>query len=903
MSIVGYEDNPGLSTIVVVVDPVNMSFRLPRLRHPLFALVAASGLGAQERGAAELHLLVNGLTVSSRVLVLGAHPDDEDTPLIAWLSRGRGVETAYLSLTRGEAGQNFLGAEIGTTLGAVRTQEALAARRVDGAELFYTRAYDFGIARDSTDAFTHWPHQLVLGDIVTIIRSFRPHVLIDVFSDGGRVPEVDGQHQALSILAAEAFAAAADTVRFPTEGFGHPWSPLKLYRHGPGLTINTSEFDGVLGRTFATIALEARARQRTQGVSAISGRRLDRVGLHRVSTRLKDTVALADEKSIFDGIDTSITRFSGATPSPQVGAAIASFVAYADSARAALDLRHSGGVVPLLARATRVAESLRRLAPWCNHPTGETSLPTAISSACDASGLDLDASVDLAQRRATQALLLAAGVSFDVTADRELVASDDTATVTITMYNHGEVPVTLSDVTISGSFPKSMEPVVLPPDSIAREYRTMTGLADAEPWWIGPRRNDMFEPLSSPLDGLARPGAMTAFLALPGVALPEGIRRTSDATVTLSIAGTTVTTSIGPVMYHYADPILGPQDRAVAGVASVTLAFERGLEWVRAHTPVDRKLRVTVKSFSDRAQTFALKIVAPAGLRIDSLPKTLTLASREQRELFLRVRGSLDTGRHVFGIVGESAGGAQYTTGFGVVEYAHIPPVRISRSSALWLRAADVALPSRLTVAYIQGAGDDIAASLKQIGLPVTLIEADQLQLLDLSIFNTVVIGPYAFDAHRELRDQTARLLEFARNGGTVLILEHSSAIQSGVLPFPIAIGRPVPEHVTSPIAPVTAIDSRARLLNWPNVIRADDWVGWVRDRALFVPTAADPRYTTLVEMHDAGQKENRNSILVASVGKGTYIYTALSFSQQIPGGVTGSMRLLVNLLSAGAKK
>ena len=204
-----------------------MTFGLWSLGAALLPLVSRPA-ASQERGAAALGEAVLGLGVNTRVLVIGAHPDDEDTFLIAWLSRGRHVETAYLSLTRGDGGQNLIGNELGEALGVVRTEELVAARRVDGARQYFTRAYDFGFSKDTTDTDKHWPREQLLGDVVTVVRAFRPHVIVAVFS--GTTRDGHGQHQVSGLLAREAYEVAGDETRFPPHAYGASWTPLKFYR-------------------------------------------------------------------------------------------------------------------------------------------------------------------------------------------------------------------------------------------------------------------------------------------------------------------------------------------------------------------------------------------------------------------------------------------------------------------------------------------------------------------------------------------------------------------------------------------------------------------------------------------------------------------------------------------------
>src|SRR5919205_3848835 len=270
---------------------------------------------AQERGAAALGELVSGLGVSARVLVIGAHPDDEDTRLITFLARGRHVETAYLSLTRGDGGQNLIGNELGEALGVIRTEELLAARRIDGAHQYFTRAYDFGFSKSAEEAYTHWPHDSLLKDVVTVVRAFRPHVIAAVFS--GTPADGHGQHQVAGILAREAFDAATDTVRLPrsaTAGLGG-WTPLKFYRstsyrNGEGATLkyNSGEYSSLLGESYAEVAAESRSQHKSQGFGALRRKGYMAGSVRREASRVGAPADAAQERSIFDGIDTTWAR-------------------------------------------------------------------------------------------------------------------------------------------------------------------------------------------------------------------------------------------------------------------------------------------------------------------------------------------------------------------------------------------------------------------------------------------------------------------------------------------------------------------------------------------------------------------------------------------------------------------
>lgn len=881
----------------------------------LAALLAIAPLPAraQERGADATDQLVRGATVTSRVLMIAAHPDDEDTQLIAFLARGRRVETAYLSLTRGDGGQNLIGNELGEALGAIRTEELLAARRLDGGHQYFTRAFDFGFSKSAEETYKHWDHDSVLADVVTVIRSFRPHVIVSVWQ--GTPADGHGHHQVAGLIAREAYDAAADTVRFPVKLYGRAWAPLKFYRSARGnrtagaVAMNVGEYDPVLGRSYAEIAGESRAQHRSQGFGGIQlrkGAQMDYV--IRQGSRVNESTPPAEEKSIFDGIDTSFARLARAAR-PQVREALTAAQRLLDSARVAVDLRRPDGVVRWLAPAATLVQKARSETARCLFDLHRGAVRVQQGyvdndPTCTDAELDLDASLNIAAQRTADAAIQAAGVTVEATAPQELVAFGDSMPVNLAVYNRGHTPVTLTAARLNDALAYSFEPVTIAPDSSVRFTRSISGLVDTRPWWLASHKGDLFAVTESPSDGLARVSSgdigtlITAnVVVVPGVAVAEETRRNSTVHARLNIDGSMIDVDAGPVTYHASDPILGEQNRPIGGVPAVTLAFDRSLEWVVANKPLDHLMRVSIKSFAESPRTFSFKVVSPPGIRVDSIPASMTLKAKEEKELFVRVRGQLKAGRYEFGIVAETANG-QYMDGFKTIEYSHIRPIRMYRSSAVYLEAVDITIPATLSVAYIQGVGDNVAPFLRQLGIPVSIVSPDELPVVDLSRFSTVVVGTRAYEAHPELVAYNTRLLDFAKKGGTLVVQYGQNIATLGVMPYPVTTPRT--SRVTVEEAPVTILEPKSRVLNSPNKIGNDDWADWLQERGLYMPTVIDPHYSTPLEMHDPGEADNKGALLVSPLGKGTYIFTSLSLFRQIPGGVPGGPRLFVNLLSAG---
>ncbi len=849
----------------------------------LALLVAMPAAGvAQERGAAALDQLVRGIGVTARVLVIGAHPDDEDTQFLAWLARGHQVHVAYLSLTRGDGGQNLIGNELGEALGAIRTEELLAARRVDGAQQYFARAYDFGFSKNADETFRQWDREGLTADVVQVIRAFRPHVVVATWS--GTRADGHGHHEAAGLLARDGYDHAGDTTRFPAGEHGEPWEPLKFYRGAwatrtitPTLTFDVGRYDPVIGASPAELAARSRSQHRSQGQGGLERRGVVLSRLAREASRVNAATPPADEHSIFDGIDTSLARLADpGTPARGMLEELAASLAWV---RAHTDLRRPHLAVDSLARIVWSVQRIRRLF--------EGAPPSA----------DLAPSLDRMLERAQRALLAAAGIAVEVTAPQELLAFNESMPAQLVVHNRGRAPVVIRGAYLTGSDPAPDVDLTLAPDSSVRLDFRISGLLDHRPWWIGRRTGAMFPARRSPPDGIARI-AGEGSEAVPGPAVAEDVRALSETRLTLSFGDVTTTVGVGPVMHRVADPVRGELWRPVGGVAPVTLEVDRGLEWVRADQPVDLRIRLTLRSHATRERKLVLRYLLPPGISVVDGGDTITLGPREVRELFLQLRGRLAEGRHEFG-VGAQSEGVTFIDGFRTIEYEHIRPIRLYRTSALYLQSVRAAVPRNLSVAYVTGVSDLVAPALRSLGIPTTILTAAELPLLDLSRYTTVVIGPRAYEASPELAAQNARLLSFVARGGTLVVQYGQFEMAgSGMMPYPIAFTRPA-ARVSLEDADVRILQQTSRLLTWPNRITSADWDDWVQERALYMPSTIDPRYRTPLAMNDLDEPENRGAILDAPLGQGRYVYTSLALFRQVPAGVPGGMRLLINLLSA----
>lgn len=715
-----------------------------------------------------------------RVLVIGAHPDDEDSQLISWLQRGGNAETAYLSLTRGDGGQNLIGNELGEALGVIRSEELLAARRVDGAHQYFTRAYDFGFSKSAEETYKHWPKDSLLNDVVKIVRAFRPQIILAIFS--GTPRDGHGQHQVSAMLAKEAYESSGDTRRFPESEFGPAWTVSKFYRDAwfinqPTLRINVGEYDPALGKSYAEIAGESRSQHKSQGFGTLQPKGVVWASVMRDATRVNADTPANNEKSIFDGIT---------EPRP-----------------AALE-----GPV----------ETRRK------------------------------------------------SVVLEAIADRQYVAVGDSAQVTATLYNRSDRAI------------RTTQNVVIQRDSAYKWKFWYVGREISQPWWLAtPRKGDLFGPAAS--------------------TIPED-RLDKRNWVSLDYrAGDVTERSTGPIVFRYVDPVRGEVQRPLAVAPPLSVALDNASELARVNSQIDRFYNVTLRSSMMKPANVRVALRLPKGLAADSAFRTVTLDSAATRTVTFRVRGRLDEGTHTVGATA-TVGGVSYARGYIPIDYEHISPERIYRNAEVSIHAIDINVPSKLNVGYIRGVGDNVEPALEQLGIPVMVIDPRAIPTVNLSRFTTVVVGPRAYQASRELIDNNPYLLSFAKNGGTLVVqYGQYEMMRSGMMPYSISIARPH-DRVTEENAPIAVIDASSPALNHPNNIKPDDFSRWVQERSLYMPRTFDVHYHPIVELSDPGEQANRGGILVTPYGRGLYVYTTLAFFRQLPAGVGGAARLFVNLLS-----
>jgi LmbE family N-acetylglucosaminyl deacetylase len=837
-----------------------------------------------DSGAAGLAHLLGRLQTTASVLHTGAHPDDEDSAFVARTARGDHARVAYLSLTRGEGGQNIIGPELFDALGVIRTEELLQARRLDGGEQFFTRAFDYGFSKTLTEAKSKWSEREILGDMVRVIRLFRPLVIHSRFA--GNESDGHGQHQFAGYLTPLAFKAAADPNQYPeqiAEGL-RPWQPRKLYRAGGRgsdnavtTQVQTGILDPVIGRSYAAMAAEGRSQHKSQEMGGIEPLGPSASGLHLIESRVPTA---AKEASVFDGLDTGIPGLADLMGLP-AGTLAAELGAIDAAAREALrDFRalEPERIVPVLAaglRATRAARQALQSVP----------------GAADARA-DVDFILERKEADFVEALAQAAGIVVDPLSDEETVVPGGSVDVNVRSFLEHPDLATVTRIEVRGPGGWRVEPGTTvessgglrreSPTELARYHVTVP--ADAaltQPYFlVKPRRGSIYDwPADAPYGLPFEPPLLAA-------------------SVTFNSAGTEFTIS-RPVRYRFADRVRGELRRDLNVVPELSVSFDSNLLVVpTSGAPQAQQLVVSTTSFVERSVTGTLRLLLPAGWTSvpASAPLAIASAGDSATATFVvtppvrRIPGTVTIGAEA------TTSGRVFSAGVETVAYPHIQNHRLYSPAAARVEVIDLAV-APVRVGYIMGSGDEVPDALRRMGVDVTMIGRDTLATGDLSRFDTIVVGVRASEARPDFVANQARLRAYMERGGTLIVqYQQTDYIQRKLPPFPVE--SPGNSRVTDETAPVRILSPTHSIFTFPNRITSADFDGWVQERNLYSFGTFDERYRPLLESADPGEPAQLGGEVIAQVGKGQYIYTSYSWFRQLRAGVPGAYRQFANLIS-----
>ncbi len=865
----------------------------------------------QDTGTLGLKQELRRLQTTGRLMMIVAHPDDEDGGLLTRESRGKGVTTLLQTLTRGEGGQNKTGNTFSDELGILRTLELLASGRYYGVEQRFTRVADFGYSKTPDETFQKWGgHDVPLQDIVWVIREFRPDVIIARFS--GTDADGHGHHQASSILAREAFRAAADPNRFPEQikaGL-QPWQPKKLYVGnvcGFGAStcpdenwtvkINTGEEDPLLGMSYVQFAVQGLRHQQSQGLADIRVPSGPRYAFYKlvdsVAPNKKDTNG--HETDPFDGIDTSVAGLSSNvrdTRSTQNIKEAADRIA--DAARSS-DPDSTALVEPLLA-------ALNSLSTASQLEVKSPDQATALVKFCTK------------QEQIRRAINLALGVELRASmvspgsaGDREPltgISPGQDVTIKVNFHNGSKLPLKLGSVSLAGAVAErgknrnDVSPSSIPPGG-AYEHTLHFRVPDDAPFTKpGFRRND---PQRDSVYTVDQPKLITLpFASMPAAMVHVGYEL-AVTNHSPEHAPSDLPEISAPVTVSIDDAAGNTRSAEVAVVPAFSVGIQPGDRVVplSSHDPLEVNVRVL--SNLDDPETGTLRLQAPLNSRI-SPPQQEVSFSRRGAEKAVQFKVTLppQTQGHPQLRAVLSNGGKFYSESYTLVIREDLGSFYYFQPAVQHISAVDVRVPRDLKLGYIMGAGDDIPTVLQQIGMNIALVPADRIATENLSQFDTIVLGVRAYDTQDALVKNNKKLLDFVSRGGTLIVQNNNSVgdFNSGrFTPYPAELSR---ARVSVEDAPVQILAPDSPIFHSPNEITQKDFDGWVQERGLYFMSSWDEHFKPLLSTHDPGEPEQKGGLLVAKYGKGTYIYTGYAFFRQLPAGVPGAIRLFVNLVSAG---
>ncbi len=836
----------------------------------VFALLSCMAVTAHAQrtlaGEAKLRLMLEELGNTGSVMMIAAHPDDENTALLAYLSRGRHVRTAYLSLTRGEGGQNLIGSEQSEELGIIRTQELLAARKIDGAEQYFTRAIDFGFTKTADETLgSKWPREKVLGDVVWAIRRFRPDVIILRFS--GTPRDGHGQHQSSAILAKEAFTAAADSTRFPEQlryvktwqsqrlmtnltGFG-PEQEKEIAKIPDKLEVDLGAYSPELGYSYNEIAGASRSQHRSQAMGTPERRGA------LISYFVTDRGDRAN-KDLFENLNFTWSRFPG-------GAQVDSLMAQAVTSFAPVRPE------ALLPELTKVRPIIAGIASSTRDPLVERKLR------------DLD-----------ETIAYAGGVWVEALAEKYAVTPGGSLKVTLSALARGAASVSILGAKLSG-IDGTPSPVIAPSVLAANKpslYPVTFMVPESQPytqpyWQENPREGSMYAVANQELLGD-----------------PEN-RPVLAALFQMRVGGIEIQLS-RPVQHRYVDKVLGELTRPLVVVPPVGIEF--GGTALVFPDATSRRVEIPVKSNTGKASG-DVNLEVPSGWRVAPATQHFDLAGADEvTSVVFTLTPPAAESQGVLRAVA-TVDGRRIASNTRVIEYPHFPAQTLLTPAEARLVRADIRTLAK-TVGYIAGAGDEVPGSLRQIGIDVTLLTSDDLLHGDLKRFDAIVTGVRSFNTRPDLRANYQRLFQYVEDGGTLVVQYNTpeggggqgatlpdSPLLAHIGPYRIKTGR---DRVTVEEAPVTFPNPQLPLLHTPNEITQKDFEGWVQERGLNFAAEWDPRYLSVLESHDPGEKPLLGGQLYTKYGKGAYIFTAYDWFRELPAGVPGAYRLFANLLSAG---
>lgn len=805
--------------------------------------------------SADIYMQLKKLNVLGSVLYIAAHPDDENTRLLAYFSKGRQYRTGYLSLTRGDGGQNLIGDEQGIDLGLIRTQELLAARRIDGAEQFFSRAYDFGFSKSADEALKFWGHDKILSDVVWMIRKFQPDVIITRFPGDTRAGH--GHHWASALLANEAFKIAGDASKFPEQlKYGvQPWQPKRILWNtfnfgGTNTTapdqfkMETGDFNPLLGKGYGEIASESRSQHKSQGFGIPRSR-------GQVTEFFTTTGGDTPKDDLMDGVVTTWARVQGGTAiEQQVNDIIAHY-----------NFEKPEASVIALAQLYKAIAALPD-GYWKNKKLDEVK----------------------------QIIIACAGLFAEATTGNDYVVAGDNVNINFFVNKQNNCPIQLDNISCN-TLDSSLN-LALPYNQnigFNRQFSIPVNTAATQPYWlVKPLDNGgSFDVQDQTLIGNAQ--ATPAFVAVFNFSV-NGVKFSINR----------------PVMAKYTDAVKGElyQPVIVTALVTVSLSPAEVLLKVSPGNASTTNPVVSIKyktNFTAKQVPVEVKVLQGTDVVFKETRTVDADMGREFEASFATKDAVKFAGANQLTVqvsVTRNNETYTYTDNLRTIQYDHIPHINYFYKDNVKLVLGDVKTVGK-NIGYVAGAGDKVPQALTQMGYNVSMLTAADINDNNLKQFDAIVTGVRAYDVDAFLTAKYDVLMRYVQNGGNLIVqYNRSNQIGSGQIkvgPYPFSVNG---ARITDENADVHVLLPNHSVLNYPNKITPDDFKGWIQERSIYHAVTNNPNYEAPIAMHDPNEQESSGSLIIAKYGKGNFVYTGIVFFRELPAGVGGAYKLMANLIA-----
>lgn len=804
--------------------------------------------------SAEIYESIKKLNFLGSVLYVAAHPDDENTRLISYMSNQKKARTAYLSITRGDGGQNLVGPEISELLGVIRTQELLTARRIDGGEQIFTRANDFGYSKHPDETLKIWDKDKVLNDVVLAIRKFKPDVIINRF-DHRSPGSTHGHHTSSAMLSLEAFDIANDASKYPDQlSITNIWQPTRLFFNTSWwfygsrenfdkadktnlLSIDVGAFYPTLGLSNTEIASLSRSQHKSQGFgnTGTRGETLEYIEL------IKGDLPM-DKTNIFEGIDTSWNRVKGGN---EIGAIL-------KKVQDNFDFKKPSASVPELVKAYTLIQNLKD-EHWKSIKTKEIK---NIIAACT-------------------------GLFLEAVSETNHATIKDNVKLLLEVINRSDQPIQLESIINPNEiYIKKNIPLL---KNIDYKFEESISFKSDQPmtsaYWLSEKGTLGMYEVENKAD----------------IGKPE---KEKDINVTFNlIIENTKIPYIKEVVYKMNDPVKGEVYKPFEIIPEVSVKIDEKV--IIFENNQQKEIPVTVKAGKDAIEGY-VTLCSPADWNVYPEKQKLSIANKDEEQVL--VFTVIPPKNQSEGLISPIAyvGEKEYSKKLIEIDYDHIPFQTVLLPSESKVVRLDLKKAGE-NIGYIEGAGDSVPASLQQIGYNVVTIKPEDISPENLQRFDAIVIGIRAYNTVDELKFKQKHLFDYVNNGGNMIVQYNTNfRLQVDELaPYDLELSR---DRVTDENAEVRILNPQHSVLNYPNKITSKDFDGWVQERGLYFPDKWSEEFTPLLSINDVGETPKNGSLLITQYGKGYYIYTGLSFFREFPAGVSGAYRLFANMLSIGNK-